>query len=194
MASLLFMALEGELGNPQVNTTGSPTAVEQGEKELVELKGPLSIQFSQALAQIFNKRQSQHEMDAQEEAADPNAVAVESQANDALMMQELADNVRIMTDNDSSDNSTTVYGVDAADVKPEDVVEVSQDLSAFDEEDPDYVVVMNADLPSDNGQGGGENAKPELNAYGRALEALCESRGVKVFYSVKALANHFKKV
>jgi hypothetical protein len=191
MASLLKMALEGELGNPQDVTSGKPTAAEGGEKELVELKGPLSLQFAEALAQLYNKRKSDHEEDTQEEAS---STALESQANDALMLQELADNIRILNQDEESDNSTTIYGVDATDVKPEDVVEVSQDLAQFGEEEtPDYVVVMNADLPSVDGQGGVANAVPEVNQFGKALEAMCERRGVKVYYSLEQLSEHFKK-
>jgi hypothetical protein len=191
MASLLKLALEGSLGgifghmdtsNGADNQSGQPTA---GVPEASEgsptkdtslvLRGPLAHQFSEALARLFNKHAPEKIEDSQEEAAQttaPETAATESQANDALGLQELANNIRIMSEAEAEDNSTTVYGVDAADVKPEDIVEVSQ---AADQGD-DLVVVM-TQLPGE----GGEEAEP--SAIARALESLCESRGIRLYPS-----------
>jgi hypothetical protein len=201
-------------------TGGKPEAHEGSpEKELIVLKGPLAEQFSQALAQIYSKTAEQQTEDQQQEdvTTDGSAntpeessaetttedtsngtdestdnTALESQANDALTLQDFAENIQLLSEDEASDASTTVYGVDAKDVKPEDVVEVSQDINEFDPEDPDFVVVMTADLPSDNGQGGGENAEPEINQYGKALEAMCDRAGVPLYFSLEAYA-HAKK-
>lgn len=193
MASLLKLALEGSLGGifghmdtsgGADNQSGQPTAgVPEAsggsptkDTSLV-LRGPLAVQFSEALARLFNKREPEKVEDAQEEGAQttaPETAATESQANDALGMQELANNIRIMSEPEADDNSTTVYGVDAADVKPEDIVEVSQ------QENPeDFVVVMQA-LP------GEEPESTELSATARALESLCEQRGIRLYPSFEA--------
>jgi hypothetical protein len=200
MASLLHMALEGQLGgilgnldtsggadNQSGQPTGSGPEAAGGspEKDMVVLKGPLAVQFSEALARIYNKHASDRQEEAQEEES---AAALESQANDALTMQELASNIQVMSQDEAPDNSTTVYGVDAADVKPEDVVEVSQDLDGWSGETPDFVLVMDTDKASVNGQGGSSNAVPEINQYGQALEAMCLRKGVPVHYSFKAYA------
>lgn len=204
MASLLHMALEGQLGgifgqvdmsagadNHSGEPAGSGPQASEGspEREMLTLKGPLAVQFSQALAALYNKRADDHQGDAQEEGAQstsPDSAAFESQANDALAFQELADNIRIMSEDESADSSTTIYGVDAKDVKPEDIVEVSQ---SFDSENPEeFVVVMNDDYPSENGEGGGENATRELTPIGKALESLCQEKGIPLFYSFEAYA------
>jgi hypothetical protein len=197
MASLLKLALEGQLGgmlgyldtsNGQQHTgswlthgqnTGGrgPEAVEQGQRQdLVELKGPLAIQLQEALAKVYDKHADDRKEDEFQKEAE---VAVESQANDALMQQELIDNIRIMSEGEESDNSTTVYGVDAADVKPEDIVEVDQ-ASGVDKKN--LVVVMVADQDGD--------AKPQLDAMATALESLCERKGIALYFSMEELAHH----
>jgi hypothetical protein len=197
MTSLLKLALEGELGDLDLGggeKTGGPgPEANEGspEKDLIILKGPLAEQFSMALAKLYGKDNEAHKEDAQTEAMD--TVATESQANDALALQQFASDVQILTEQESTDNATTIYGVDAMDVKPEDVVEVSQDLDGWDPEEPDFVVVMTADLPSVNGEGGGENASPEVNQYGKALEAMCLRKGVPLYFSLEAFAEKRKQ-
>ncbi len=194
MASLLKLALEGAFdswvtGGGKTGG-GGVEALNTGERDMtVELKGPLAVQLQEALAQVYNKHNLDRNEEAQEEEANPMAVSVESQANDAIMQQEADDAMRILGQAEEKDSSTTVYGVDAKDVKPEDIVEVSQDLAKFGEnEEPDYVVVMDADLPSENGQGGGENAQPELGVLAKSLESMCLKRGVKVYFSMESYA------
>lgn len=188
MTSFLKLALEGELGTLDTGG-GQPEAHEQGEKDLMILKGPLAEQFSQALAQMYDKNKS---VEQQEEATAVEGVAIESQANDALSLADLADSVQILGEDDEQDGATTVYGVDANDAKPEDVVEVSQDIDDFDAEDPDFVLVMNGTGASVNGEESGEGAEPQMNEYGKALEALCDRAGVPVYFSLEAYA-HAKK-
>ncbi len=204
MASLLQMALEGSLGGifgeidlsmGANNSSGQPEASEGSpEKELIALKGPLGVQFAEALARVYDKRASDREDEAQTEEAqaaaqgEALATATESQANDALNLQELASNIQVMSEGEAPDNSTTVYGVAATDVKPEDIVEVSQEIDNWANDISDFVVVMDADLPSENGQGGGENAQPKISELGRALEAMCQAKGVRLYYSLEAFA------
>lgn len=195
MASLLKLALEGAFdswvtGGGKTGG-GGVEALNTGERDMsVELKGPLAVQLQEALAQVYNKHNLDRNEEAQEEEANPMAVSVESQANDAIMQQEADDAMRILGQAEEKDSSTTVYGVDAKDVKPEDIVEVSQDLAKFGEnEEPDYVVVMDADLPSENGQGGGENAQPELGVLAKSLESMCLKRGARVYFSLESYLN-----
>lgn len=203
MASLLKLALEGQLGGmlgyldtSNGQSTGSwlthgqntggraPEAIEQGERQdLVELKGPLAIQLGEALAQMYNKNAVQHREDADAEEANPQAVATESQANDALMQEKLIDDIRILTSGEEADNSTTIYGVDAEDVKPEDIVEVSQGIDAKEGTDKDYVVILD----------GNSADATQRSPMASALENLCEQKGVRVFYSMEALRVLFKK-
>ena len=85
---------------------------------------------------------------------------------------------------------TTVYGVSAADVKPEDIVEVSQDLAARGQHGtgPDnYVVVMDATQPSVNGSDS-SNPEPRVVELGQALETLVHAWGSKVYPSLEAFA------
>jgi hypothetical protein len=178
MTSFLQMALEGELGTLDTGS-GQPEAHEEGQKELMVLKGPLAEQFSQALAQMYNKNKP---VEQQEEAA-VEGVATESQANDALSLADLAEDVQILGEEDVQDGATTVYGVDEADVKPEDVVEVSQEITEFDPENPDFVLVMN-----------GDPATESVNEYAKALEAMCDRAGVQIFPSLEAFAEKRKEV
>lgn len=176
MTSFLQMALEGELGTLDTGS-GQPEAHEEGQKELMVLKGPLAEQFSQALAQMYDKNKP---VEQQQEEAAVEGVAVESQANDALSLADLAESVQILGEEDVQDGATTVYGVDEADVKPEDVVEVSQELTDVDPEEPDFVLVMNGDGASGN-------------EYAKALESICERAGVEVFPSLEAFAEKRKE-
>jgi hypothetical protein len=200
ISSLLKLAIEGlavesesapaSLDTGGTHTGGSgPEAVEGGEKDLIILKGPLAEQFSQALAKLYSKTPEVKTEEAQAEAME--GVAIESQANDALTLQEFADTTQVLGEDEATDNATTVYGVDAADVKPEDVVEVSQDLADWNAEDEDFVVVMNADEPSVNGEGG--NAEPQVSEYAKALEAMCLRAGVPVYPSLESFAEKRKQ-
>jgi hypothetical protein len=120
---------------------------------------------------------------------------LESQANDALALAQLINNVELAsTEAQSGSPGTTVYGVSAADVKPEDIVEVSQDLAARGQHGsgPDnYVVVMDATQPSVNGS---DNSNPEPRVIeldtglASALETLVPAWGSRVYPSLEAFA------
>lgn len=194
MASLLKMALEGSLGGifgqmdtsgGADNTSGQPEASEGSptrDTNLV-LRGPLAVQFSEALARLYNKHEPERVEDAQVEGAQttaPETAATESQANDALGLQELVNNVRIMSESEAEDSSTTVYGVDAEDVKPEDIVQVSQDIENVNPDD--YFVVMNETPPSEALADSGSSR----SAMATALESLCLKKGIKVYPSYEA--------
>jgi hypothetical protein len=170
--SLLKAALEGELVGQQENP-----APQASEKEMLELKGPLSEVFSQALQKAYARPTSS---DAPE-----SGVATESQANDALAIAQLVNDMEMANAATPSDgNSTTVYGVAANDVKPEDIVEVSQDLA---EGADNFAIVMDATQPSVNGS---DSSAPSerVEYFAKALEALAEAYGVKVFPSLEAFA------
>jgi hypothetical protein len=204
MASLLRAALEGELGNPP-----------DDGKELMELKGPLSEVFSQALNQVYARpdtpsvepdavdasgaagskepvvRATVHNGTEDTGADSTQSQALESQANDALALAQLINNVELAgTDAQSGGAGTTVYGVSAADVKPEDIVEVSQDLAQRGQHGtgPDnYVVVMDATQPSVNGSDN-SNPEPRVVELGQALEALVHAYGSRVYPSLESFA------
>jgi hypothetical protein len=191
MASLLRAALEGQLGS-----------VEDDSRELIEIKGPLSEVFSQALNEVYARPEASTAETANEapEVASPGATesdaaagsgdgrgsaqdrapetskalldssgqrggqsqGLESQANDALALAQLINNVELASaDTTPGAAATTVYGVSATDVKPEHIVEVSQDLAELGQHGtgPDnYVVVMDATQPSVNGS---DSSNPE---------------------------------
>ncbi|WP_233875034.1 hypothetical protein [Paraburkholderia adhaesiva] len=216
MASLLRAALEGEPGCPP-----------EDDKELMELKGPLSEVFSQALNQVYARPDSppvdsgaagaSGTGDSEEPAAQvveqgsgdrtgagdeqPHSPshapshALESQANDALALAQLINNVELASTDAQSGAAgtiagTTVYGVSAADVKPEDIVEVSQDLAERGQHGAgpeNYVVVMDATQPSVNGSDN-SNPEPRVVELGQALETLVHAYGSRVYPSLEAFA------
>ncbi|SAK59460.1 hypothetical protein AWB81_01849 [Caballeronia arationis] len=173
--SLLKAALEGEfVGQQETPAQGA------SDKEMLELKGPLSEVFSQALAQAYARPTSN----------DPpeGGVATESQANDALAIAQLVNDVEMAGAATPSDgNSTVVYGVAASDVKPENIVEVSKDLADRDLDEAEFVLVMDATNPSVNGDDSGVPTE-RIEYLGKALEALAEAYGVKVYPSLEAFA------
>jgi hypothetical protein len=170
--SLLKAALEGELVAQQ-----EAPAQGASDKEMLELKGPLSEVFSAALQKAYARPTSAD--------APQSEVATESQANDALAIAQLVNDVELSNAATPSDgNATTVYGVAANDVKPEDIVEVSQDLS--DGAD-NFAIVIDATQPSVNGS---DSSVPteRVQYFASALEALAEAYGVKVYPSLEAFA------
>ena len=208
MASLLRAALEGELGNPP-----------EDERELMEIKGPLSEVFSQALNQVYARPDAPPADPADSGGVDAHGAAgatepasrtraldatkgttsgaepsqaLESQANDALALAQLISNVELTgADTAPGTAGTTVYGVSAAEVKPEHIVEVSQDLAQRNPDVDDYVLVMDATQPSVNGS---DSSNPEPRVVGlesglsSALEALVVAYGSRVYPSLEAFA------
>ncbi|WP_144106686.1 hypothetical protein [Paraburkholderia sp. BCC1886] len=180
MPSLLKVALEGDSAEPFASTSSDAT-----DKDMVELKGPLADVFTQVLAKEYAR-------------ADPAAapategVATESQANDALAVSELMDNIQLANDTTpAGDGALTVYGVAAADVKPEHIVEVSQDLANRDADDmEDFILVMDATQPSVNSPES-SNAEPRFEKLGEALESLVDAYGGHVFHSLEGFAKAY---
>jgi hypothetical protein len=183
MTSLLKAALEGEI--VEMLDTQSPKPVE--DKDIMELKGPLSEVFSKALAKAYARNDPLTDKSGQD-ATPGDQTALESQANDALAIAQLVNDVQMSNAATPADgNALTVYGVAANDVKPENIVEVSQDLAGRDLDASDFILVMDATNPSVNGTDSG-TPDERVEFYGKALEGLAEAYGVKVYPSLEAFA------
>jgi len=142
-----------------------------GEKDVVVMKGPLSELYTEALNKAYAK---------------PNAldgVAVESQANDVLMMQALASDFSNPPEEENSAN-TTVYGVSAQNPTNDDFVNISKEFEGEDK----LVLIIDG---TDAGPNSPEDSIPAEKAQmlTGALESFVIANGGIVFHSLQEFAN-----
>lgn len=146
------------------------------DDQFIVMKGPLSMLYTEALAKVY----------AKDKLPDGETVATESMANDALMMQALAQDYGTQDSNDGSGGATTVYGVSASDVNEDDFVNISKELTG-----PDKMVLII------DGTGAGPNSPEdsvpqerveELSDMTGALETFVTKVGGRVYHSLEEFA------
>lgn len=194
---LFRMAMENEGATPAV-----ATPAEDVKQPTIVMTGPLAEIYRKALDVAYAKQDTitgkptvgQAEgVTSEERVAEPteeDALATESQANDALMLQHLsrltgADEVE---EDGSPSAMITVYGVSDGEVNDTTVVDVTGHL-AQKTPDRDFILILDAtQRPAGTGVG-----EERLIQLGQALETVCEAHGVLVLNSLQELAEHMKK-
>lgn len=195
--SLLRKALEGELETPPTTVAEPPTPTpNEGNQPnntdaTVIMSGPLGQVYTQALAVAFAKTEPAEPTPTQQ----PD-VALESQANDAIMA-ETAFKTVIEEEAEAIENpDALIYGVSAAKVEPSTIVEVATQMSQFEIDQPEeFIVVVDAtDMsinPTEN-TGTEEYLSQPVNDANLAksellpvLESMVASMGGRVVYSLK---------
>lgn len=144
-------------------------------KDTIELKGPLSGAYSQALNEVFKRASPGHDPDERDVQ-----VSEESAANDELMLRELA---RSLTSSqpDTPTSNTVLYGVSRSEVSPADVVNVSRHY----EEHPDVPLVVIVD-GTDAGPNSPDDSEPmvKLKHLTTAMESISVASGGGLYHSL----------
>jgi hypothetical protein len=171
MSKVMRIALEGER-----------------EEEVIVVKGPLGQAVTQALNVSLAKVDSV--------TGDPTiegGTALESQAQDITVMQKLINTVNADPSEDAPEG-IEIYGVNAAEVTPETVVEVVNDMDNSDD-DHDYVVIADAAAPQNlTGEGETPAEVVDVNNPTPALEALrsaVKAKGGKFFFSLEEFKEEY---
>jgi hypothetical protein len=143
-----------------------------GEKDTVVMTGPLSDVYTEALNKVYAK------------GAEGDGVAQESAANDELMLRALAEDMHDTVDRQDG-IVTTVYGVSAQGVTPQDVVNVTQKLA--DEPDEKVVLIIDGVQPGPNSP---EDSIPaeRVEVLTSAMESLVVGYGGQVYRSLNEFA------
>lgn len=146
----------------------------EGEgKDFIVMKGPLSELYTEALNKVYAK---------------PDAltgVATESQANDAMMMQALANDVSNQGDQtDDTGGATTVYGVSATDLDNENFTDISKEFEGDDK----FVLIIDGVQPGANSP---DDSIPVERGelLTSAMESFVKANGGEVYHSLQEFAN-----
>lgn len=163
MSRVFARALES---HDPANDTGTE------KKDTIVMKGPLSEVYTQALNAVYAKPEGS-----------PDGVAVESQANDALMMQALASDFNNPPSEEESAGTTTVYGVSGSAPTNDDLIDISKEF----EGDNKLVLIVDGVQPGPNS---GDDSIPVERAelLGEALESFVKANGGQVFHSLEEYA------
>lgn len=138
----------------------------------IEMKGPLSNVYSQALQEVF-KRPSPTEGETSSN---------ETAANDELTLRRLAED---LFNPPESGTSTVLYGVDRGEVTPEDVVSITKEYEA--NPDVPVVLIMDGTTPGPNGQDDSEPVA-RIKHLTDALESICHASGGQIYATLKDYA------
>lgn len=182
--------------------------IENNELPVV-MKGPLAEVMTQALNVAYAKKDQVTGTDTiqpetvvpPEVSATPIAVtepagdtaSLESQAQDAAMLQTLVTAASGGNESMPDQNFMTLYGVDKNNVTSQDIIEVTQQIDAVN--DPqDFVLIVDATRPSTNSETSGV-PQERLVDVGLApvLESLVLTKGGRVFPSLVAFAKARKQ-
>lgn len=146
----------------------------------IELKGPLSENFRQALDVAYAKADPNADEPAPEAVA-----AMESQQMDVAVLQKLAASLAANQET-PTEQIQTVYGVSRNDLDNDVVVEVTQEV-VNQPDNSEFVLVIDGVNPGANGD---QAAAPEetVMQLSSALECIVNAHGGKVFTSFKAYA------
>ncbi len=162
---LMRQALEGD-------------TVDNDQEQSVLIKGPLSEVYTQSLNIAYAK-----EPIANETSAEPGT-AMESQAQDAMLLQKLM--TSITPDPSTDENYVTLYAVDKDNVTDDDIIKMTQTLADSKTNDSnvdDFVLIMDATQPGPNSQVSGEPTERYVN-LAAAMESIATAHGVRVFSSL----------
>lgn len=147
-------------------------SAEPEQEQTIEIKGPLSEVYTEALNAAYAKVQTGED-----------SPALESQAIDAMVAQSLA---RYTNPQPHEAANVTIYGVSSADAVPQDIVNVTTELADKPAEN-EFVLIIDATQPSSNSETSGAPAERFVEV-GTALESICAAFGCKVYRSLKDFA------
>lgn len=149
---------------------------EADDDKTVILKGPLSEVYSKALADAYAKDNGQ--------SSEQTTAVLESQQMDVAMVQKLSSAISDLT-TAPTDNYQTIYGVSKHEVTQDDVVDMTSEL--VNAQDGRFILVLDATVPSQGGDVGGEEQKELLTS---AMEQLVLAHGGQVYHSLPELVNN----
>lgn len=144
----------------------------ENDKEMIVMKGPLSEMYTQALNKVYAKTEGS-----------PEGVAVESQANDALMMQQLAQDLNNPPGDEENASTTTVYGVSKDSPSNDDFINISKEFEGDDK----LVLIIDGVQPGPNSPDDSIPAERAEMLSG-ALESFVLANGGQVFHSLEEYA------
>lgn len=145
--------------------------------------GPLSLEYTKALNQIYAK-----EIDKE------TGISLETQANDVIVEQniwEAAYKVRQEL-TDIGEGLGLVYGVQGTDANIDDVINVSTALSTMTEEEKsNSSIIIDFKVTPDN-EGNLISRIDLVNPFAEALESLAKGAKVPVFISLESYIDSLK--
>ena len=147
------------------------------DEKSVVMKGPLAEVYTKALDIAY----------AKEAPTDSDEPVLESQAQDATLMQELARQLQ-SGDENTDEDYMTVYGVSKDAVSDKDIVDVTNDI-ASQERPADYVLILDV---AEQGNGQDNTSNMKMVNLNEALESIVTSYGGKVYSSLKQFARSRK--
>lgn len=155
------------------------TQPEKKEEVVVEMTGPLSEVYSNALAAVLNKNTEE--------------IALETQAIDATITSAF---VELLGRDDEVKPNVEIFGVSPTAATAEDVKEITTKVANADKENESLIIVLDGSNPLESPQETLVNICEESikgNRFGAAIEALAVSNDVPVMYSIHELKSYLKK-
>lgn len=207
--SLLRKALEGDQETPPTTVADPATpALTEGnqpnnQEATVVMSGPLGQAYTQALAVAFAKPTTDELAEGKTTTA-VSEVAMESQANDAIMAAGAINAITGDEANAIEDPQALIYGVSAANLDEKAVVDIASEISQFELDSPEeFIVVVDATDMAQQADAGSvdqteqsENADQYLTQPVNeanlekanllpVLESMVTAMGGRVVYSLK---------
>lgn len=146
------------------------------EEKTVVMKGPLSEVYTNALAIAYAKE-------------DPvtGKPSLESQEMDVAYLKKLAE--QVVPQDEQTDQSETIYGVNVAELDAQEVVNVTQQMTDYTTKNntDDFVLIIDGTQPGSGGDTGGE-IEPRVLNLSQGLESFAAAIGIKVFHSLTEYA------
>lgn len=148
--SLLRKALEGDQVTEQPSVaevtppaSPLPEAAQPSQEKTVIMQGPLGQVYTQALAMAFSKPDPEQTQETPAETV--TEIAMETQANDAIMAENALKAVTGVEADTVENPQALIYGVSAAHVDDQTVVDVASQLSQFEMDQPEeFILVVDA--------------------------------------------------
>lgn len=153
------------------------TQPEKKEEVVVEMTGPLSEVYSNALAAVLNKNTEE--------------IALETQSIDAAITSAF---VELLGRDDEVKPNVEIFGVSPTAATAEDVKEITTKVANAENES--LIIVLDGSNPLESPQNTLVNICEESikgNRFGAAIEALAVSNDVPVMYSIHELKSYLKK-
>lgn len=120
----------------------------------------------------------------------PASPALESEQQEEQLLMDLKTNLAPATGMGEGETFLTIYGVDKDDIQPEHIIEITE-LAANPRIGDKLLVVADATQPSADGRA--SKGSDKIVNLSKALEAITEAYGVKVYPSLVAAAKALKK-
>jgi hypothetical protein len=180
---------------------------ESADNLTVMMKGPLAETYTQALDLAYSKvdpatGQPIGMLIAGEENLNdtstvgtpvtpvPASPCLEYQQQETQLLNDLRDNLAPASGTGDGETFLTIYGVDKEDIKPENLIEITE-LAADPNVADKLIVVADATQPSADGRA--SKGTDKVVNLSKALEAITEAFNIKLYPSLIAAAKALKK-